>query len=71
MPPRVSIALLISLLACAALFGELGSKEDTKVFVSRKNRSLIHFVPAEALPRLDMLQALHQSVGVLTAKPAS
>jgi hypothetical protein len=67
MPPRVSIALLISFLACAAFFGELASKEYTKMFVSRKNLPLIHLVPAEAPPRLNMLKALHQSVELLRA----
>src|SRR5882762_10602130 len=67
MPPRVSIALLISFLACTAFFGELASKEYTKMFVSRKNLPLIHLFPAEAPPRLYMLQALHQSVELLRA----
>src|SRR4030095_12180692 len=65
MPPRVSIALLISFLACAAFFGELASKEYTKMFVSRKNLPLIHLFPAEASPRLHMLQALHQCIEFL------
>src|ERR1700680_50496 len=67
MPPRVSIALLISFLACAAFFGELASKEYTKMFVSRKNLPFIHLVPAEAPPRPYMLQSLHQSVELLRA----
>src|SRR3984957_1660612 len=67
MPPRVSIALLISFLACAAFFGELASKEYTKTFVSRKNLPFIHLIPAEALPRPYMLQSLHQSVKLLRA----
>src|ERR1700738_484359 len=67
MPPRVSIALLISFLACAAFFGELASKEYTKMFVSRKNLPFIHLVPAEAPPCLYMLQSLHQSVELLRA----
>jgi len=40
MPLRVSIALLISFLDSAAFFGELASKEVTKMFVSRKNLAL-------------------------------
>src|SRR5580692_10332047 len=67
MPPRVSIALLISFLACAAFFGELASKEYTKMLVSRKNLPFIHLVPTEAPPRLYMLQSLHQSVELLRA----
>src|ERR1700719_4373019 len=67
MPPRVSIALLISFLACAAFFGELAAKEYTKMSVSRKNLSFIHLVPTEAPPRLYMLQSLHQSVELLRA----
>ena|SRR5438445_4784042 len=67
MPPRVWIALLISFLACAAFFGELASKEHTKMFVSRKNLPFIHLVPAEAPARLYMLQSLHQSVELLRA----
>src|SRR5437660_4100505 len=67
MPPRVWIALLISFLACAAFFGELASKEHTKMFVSRKNLPFIHLVPAEAPPRLYMLQSFHQSVELLRA----
>src|SRR5271165_3745667 len=67
MPPRVSIALLISFLACTAFFGEFAWKEYTKMFVSRKNLPLIHLVPAEASPRLYMFQALHQSVELLRA----
>src|SRR5437879_11751407 len=67
MPPRVSIALLINFLACAAFFGELASKEYTKMFVSRKNLPFIHLVPIEAPPRLYMLQSLHQSVELLRA----
>src|SRR6202040_2114989 len=67
MPPRVSIALLMSFLACAAFFGELVSKEYTKMFVSRKNLPFIHLVPAEAPPRPYMLQSLHQSVELLRA----
>ena len=39
-----------------------GSKEYTKIFVSRKNLPLIHFVAAKASPRLYMLQAFHQSI---------
>src|SRR5438132_4840297 len=67
MPARVSIALLISFLACAAFFGELASKEYTKMFVSRQNLPFIHLVPTEAPPRLYMLQSLHQSVELLRA----
>src|SRR5271169_183428 len=67
MPLRVSIARLISFLASTAFFGELASKEYTKMFVSRKNLALIRLVPAEASPRLYMLQALHQSVELLYA----
>src|ERR1700693_6161202 len=67
MPPRVSIALLISFLACAAFFGDLASKEYTKMFVSRKNLPFIHLVPAEAPPRLHMLQSLHQGIKLLRA----
>jgi hypothetical protein len=67
MPPRVSIALLMSFLACAAFFGELVSKKYTKMFVSRKNLPFIHLVPAEASPRLHMLQSLHQGVELLRA----
>src|ERR1700732_3390196 len=67
MPPRVSIAFLISFLACAAFFGEPASKEYTKMFVSRKYLPFIHLVPAEAPPRLYMLQSLHQSVELLCA----
>ena len=66
MPPPVSIALLISFLACAAFFGELASKEHT-MFVSRKSLPFIHLVPTEAPPRLYMLQSLHQSVELLRA----
>jgi hypothetical protein len=51
--------LLISFLACAAFFGELLSKEYTKMFVSRKNLPLIHVFPTEAATRLYMLQAFH------------
>src|SRR6202041_224183 len=67
MPPCVSIALLISFLACAAFCGELVSKEYTKMFVSRKYLPFIHLAPAEAPPRLHMLQSLHQSVELLRA----
>src|SRR6266853_4325407 len=67
MPPRVSIALLISVLACAAFLGEFTSKEYTKMFVSRKNLPFIHLVPTEATPGLYMLQSLHQSVELLRA----
>src|ERR1700730_14770342 len=67
MPPRVSIALLMSFLACAAFFGELVSKEYTKMFVSRKNLPFIHLVPAEAPPRLHMLQSFHEGVELLRA----
>src|SRR5215472_10136683 len=66
MPPRVSIALLISFVDCAAFFGEPASKEYTKIFVSRKNLPLIHLVPAEAMPRMHMLQAFHQGVEFLS-----
>jgi hypothetical protein len=38
-----------------------------KMFVSRKNLSLIHLVPTESPPRLHMLQAFHQSVELLRA----
>src|SRR5258708_37123666 len=65
MPPRVSIALLISVLACAAFLGEFTSKEYTKMLVSRKNLPFIHLVPTEAPPRLHMLQSFHQSVELL------
>ena len=37
------------------------------MFVSRKNLPLIHLVPAEASPRLDMLQAFHSRVELLRA----
>jgi hypothetical protein len=37
------------------------------MFVSRKNLPFIHLVPAEAPPRLHMLQSLHQSVELLRA----
>jgi len=37
------------------------------MFVSRKNLPLIHLFPAEAPPRLYMLQTLHQSVVFLRA----
>jgi hypothetical protein len=37
------------------------------MFVSRKNLPLIHLFPAEAPPRLYMLQALHQGVELLRA----
>lgn len=67
MPPRVSIALLISFLACRAFFGELASKEYTKMFVSRKNLPFIQLVPTEAPSRLYMLQSLHQGVELLRA----
>src|ERR1700737_2937784 len=67
MPARVSIALLMSFFACAAFFGELVSKEYTKMFVSRKNLPFIHLVPAEAPPRLHMLQSLHQGGELLRA----
>src|SRR6202041_1057201 len=67
MPPCVSIALLISFLACAAFCGELVSKEYTKMFVSRKYLPFIHLAPAEAPPCLYMLQSLHQSVELLRA----
>src|SRR5262252_1374861 len=65
MPPRVSIALLISFVDFAAFFGELASKEYTKIFVSRKNLALIHLVPGEAPSRFHMLQTFHQSVELL------
>jgi hypothetical protein len=55
MPLRVWIALLISFLDSVAFFGELASKEYTKMFVSRKNLALIHLVPPEAPSRLYML----------------
>jgi hypothetical protein len=38
-----------------------------KMFVSRKNLSLIHLVSTEAPLRLHMLQAFHQSVELLRA----
>src|SRR6267378_2278887 len=37
------------------------------MFVSRKNLPFIHLVPAEAPPRLYMLQSLHQSIELLRA----
>src|SRR5271157_327025 len=61
------MAVRISFLACAAFFGELASKEYTKMLVSRKNLALIHLVPAEAPPRLHVPQAFHQSVELLRA----
>jgi hypothetical protein len=45
MPPRVSLALLISFLACAAFFGELVSNEYTKMLVSRNYLPFIHLAP--------------------------
>src|SRR5580700_1240365 len=62
MPPRVSIALRMGLLACADFFGEFASKEYTKMLVSRKNLPLIHFVPAETPAGLHMFEAFHESV---------
>ena len=35
------------------------------MFVSRKNLSLIQFVPAEAPARIDVLQAVHQRIEAL------
>ena len=35
------------------------------MFVSRKNLSLIHFVPAEVPARIDMLQVFHQPIETL------
>src|SRR5208282_4554954 len=61
------MAFRIILLACAAFFGELASKEYTKMFVSRKNLPFIHFIPTEVPPCLYMLQSLHQSVELLRA----
>jgi hypothetical protein len=49
-----------------AFLGAVLSKEYTKTFVSRKNLPLIHLVPAEAVPRMHMLQAFHQGVEFLS-----
>ena len=40
------------------------------MLVSRKNLPFIHFVPAEAPPRLYMFQSLHQSVELLRTPAA-
>jgi hypothetical protein len=64
---RVSMALLMSLLALAALPGKRKSNEYTKIFVSRKNLPLIHFVPVETPADLHMLQPFHESVKILAS----
>ena len=43
----------------------LRSKEYTKIFVLRKNLSLVHFVPVEVPARVNVPQVFHQPIEAL------
>jgi len=65
MPFWVERALRINCVATRSLEAAFRSNEQTKTLVSRKNLSLIHFVPAEVSPGIHVPHVIHQRIEAL------